>query len=149
METDLIITSCCTLKRTLSNDLTPKTSVDFMQEIRRLASFRNCELNLAPTVSKGHLAKTGLVYDENEQKLKCVACEFKFDLNEKNINPIEQHLTQNPECKFALIQNEIFPRLGMSISSLSKKISRCEYFQIIFRTVANRDDIKCCQNRST
>ncbi|CAF0850387.1 unnamed protein product [Adineta ricciae] len=126
METDLIITSCCTSKRTLPNDFTSEASVNFMPEIRRLASFLNCELNLPLTISKGHLAKTGLAYDQNEHKLKCAACKFEFDLNEKNINPIEQHLKQNPECKLALIQNEIIPQLGQLPIGMTSSVSKIE-----------------------
>ena len=148
METDSITTSCCTLRPTCAHDFMPEASVDFMSEIRRLASFRDWESDLPLTISKGHLAKTGLSYDRNEQKLKCEACAFEFDLNEQNIDPTEQHLKQNPECELALVRNEIFPPLSKSISPFSKKTSQYKYFQTIFRTVAKKDNIECFRDRT-
>ncbi|UJR30815.1 hypothetical protein I4U23_018333 [Adineta vaga] len=119
MASKMISTTNNSLKRTLPNEFTSRPSSDSISELRRLATFQSWKENRNPTVSKSKLAKTGFTYDENVHKIKCAICDFEFDLHQMDIDPMEEHLEQSPECKFALLRNEFFNKTDQQLSHLT------------------------------
>jgi len=109
----------------LSND--PK------HELSRLSSFGIWKEELSPRYTKGLLAKHGMHYDREDNKVKCVGCQFQIELWSSDINPIHRHIEMSPKCQYTSQQKNLLPTNGMF--QLFCELSKIKCFSYILRSV--------------
>ncbi|CAF2097710.1 unnamed protein product [Rotaria magnacalcarata] len=74
-------------------------------ELRRLATFGSLPRYTHSIPTKGVLAKLGIYYTGKADIVKCDGCDFEHELFAPEINPIEEHRKQSPQCQFVLDNN--------------------------------------------
>jgi len=122
MATKLIPSLSSLHKSTMSNGPTLQNLESQRAELCRLATFREKNDNIHPTLSKGLLAKIGFYYTGIENKVKCEACDFEIELSVSDTDLIEQHIKRSPQCQFALDRKDFFVENGMLLIFLVNRL---------------------------
>ncbi|CAM2718147.1 unnamed protein product [Rotaria socialis] len=107
METQIIPSFSNIQQKTTYNRIVFDSTNGLKPELRRLATFGPLSLYTHSMPTKGILAKFGIYYTGKSDIVKCDGCDFEHELFKSDINPIEEHRKQSPQCQFVLDNNAL------------------------------------------
>lgn len=90
-------------------------------ELYRLSTYRTWRTNTHSHQSPAVLSKAGFSYTGKGDRVKCETCQLEIEQWTTLMNPMEEHLRQQPSCPYVVSRKEIFVNKGTSIVSLTEK----------------------------
>ena len=81
-------------------------------ELYRLSTYRPWRSNTHSHLSPAILSKAGFSYTGKADRVKCETCDLEIESWTTDMDPIQEHMEQRPNCPYVVSRKDFFVKKG-------------------------------------